>query len=205
MGIRAIIFDLGGVIVRTEDKGPRTRLAESLGMTYHQIEDLVFNSPHAEQAGLGAITAEQHWQWVCQQLGLPTGEADRLQAEFWGGDRLDQGLVDYIRSLRPRYRTALLSNAMSDTRPALRQKWQIEDAFGLIVISAEVKLGKPDPRVFQIVVDRLGIPPQEAVFVDDFPENIAAACQSGLQTVQFKTTEQAISELDKLLNKGEED
>ncbi len=201
MSIHAVIFDLGGVIVRTEDKGPRTRLAESLGLTYAQIDELVFNSPSGDQAALGAIPAEEHWQWVCQELKLPASEAPRLQAEFWGGDRLDLALVDYIRSLRPKYRTALLSNAMSDTRLALEQKWQITDAFDVIVVSSEEKLAKPDPRIFELVVERLGVQPGEAVFVDDFPENIQAAQNAGLQTIQFRSTEQTIKELEELLNR----
>jgi epoxide hydrolase-like predicted phosphatase len=201
MSIRAVIFDLGGVIVRTEDKGPRTRLAESLGLTYAQIDNLVFNSPSGIQAALGAIPAEDHWQWVCQELKLPASEAARLQAEFWGGDRLDQVLVDYIRSLRPKVHTALLSNAMSDTRLALEQKWQIADAFDVIILSSEEKLAKPAPRIFQLVVERLNVQPQEAVFVDDFPENIQAAQKAGLHAVQFRSTEQVVNELDDLLSR----
>lgn len=199
MTIRAVIFDLGGVLVRTEDPKPRGEYARRLGLTYRDLDRLVFNHPTAVQATIGAITAEAHWEGVRQALGLPAEELPTLQTAFWGGDRLDRELVDYLRSLRPRCKTALLSNAWSHLRAWLEQQWKIADAFDEIIISAEVGVSKPDPRIYQLTLERLVVEPQEAVFVDDFSENVYAARSLGMHGVQFLSAGQARAEVEKLL------
>ncbi len=200
MPIKAVIFDLGGVLVRTEDQAPRHALAEHLGIPRGQMYFLVFDSPSAQQASRGELTVSQHWEAVRQALGLPEAEIDRFSQEFWAGDRLDAELVAYIRSLRPRYRTALLSNAWDDLRGYLTGRWGIADAFNELVISAEVGVTKPDPRIYHLALERLGVQPGEAVFVDDFKENIEAARALGIHTVHFQSRPQALAELEGILN-----
>lgn len=200
MSIKAVIFDLGGVLVRTEDREPRAALGRRFGLTYEQMDELVFGSETAIQASVGAIPEEQHWDSVCRGLGLGDGEVAGFRTAFWGGDVLDTSLVDYIRSLRPRYRTALLSNAWSGLRKDLEQRWGILDAFDEIFISAECGMAKPDPRIYAWVTEKLGIRPEEAVFVDDFLRNVEAARAAGLHAIHFQESAQARSELEALLS-----
>jgi HAD superfamily hydrolase (TIGR01509 family) len=68
-----------------------------------------------------------------------------------------------------------------------------------VIISAEVGLAKPDPRIYQLALERLGVDPPEAVFVDDFLRNVEAARAAGLHAVHFKGPEQARAELEQLL------
>ncbi|MGW8249737.1 MAG: HAD family hydrolase [Anaerolineales bacterium] len=200
MPIKAVIFDLGGVLVRTEDQQPRRALAERLDISRQQMYYLIFDSPSAQQASQGTITVAEHWEAVRQAMGLSDEEFQRVPQEFWAGDRLDNELIAYIRSLHPRYRTALLSNAWDDLRSYLEERWQIADAFDEIIISAEVGITKPDPRIYRLALERLDIMPQEAVFVDDFEENIHAAQALGLHAIHFRDRQQALSELDGLLD-----
>jgi glucose-1-phosphatase len=199
MPIRAVIFDLGGVLVRTEDQAPRRELADRLGITRQEMYFLVFDSPSARQASLGEITAEEHMESVRLTLGVSLQDFSTVPGAFWSGDRLDTSLVDYIRSLRPRYKTALLSNAWNDLRGVLTERWKIADVFDELVISAEVGITKPDPRIYHLALQRLQVAPQEAVFVDDFPENIAGGKAVGLKTIHFRNPQQAIAELSELL------
>ena len=69
--IQTIIFDLGGVLVRTEDRLPRQRLAEKFSMTYEEIDQLVYGSETAKLAGRGTISAEEHKEAVLKSLNLP--------------------------------------------------------------------------------------------------------------------------------------
>ncbi len=200
MPIRAVIFDLGGVLVRTEDQTPRRELAERLGITRQEMYYLVFDSPSARQASLGTMTAEEHMERVRLTLGVAPEDFSTVPGAFWSGDRLDLGLVDYIRSLRPRYKTALLSNAWSDLRGVLTERWKITDVFDEMVISAEVGIVKPDARIYHLALERLQVAPQESVFVDDFIENIDGGKTVGLHTIYFRTPQQAIEDLSKLLN-----
>ena len=199
MSIRAVIFDLGGVLLRTEDPSPRRELAARLGLTREQIYYHVFDSPSARQATLGQITSDEHWESIRQGLGLTSQDFPSVRQAFWSGDRLDTELVETIRSLRPRYKTALLSNAWGDMRQVLTERWKIADAFDELVISAEVGIAKPDPRIYRLTLERLGVPAGEAVFVDDFIENIEAARVLGLHGVHFRSPEQARDELGILL------
>ena len=200
MPIRAVIFDLGGVLVRTEDPTPRARLAERLGKSPAELSRIIFDEESARQATLGAITTQEHWETVRWKLGLSPEEFPVVPVEFWGGDTLDKDLVGYIRALRPRYKTALLSNAWDDLRQVLEEYWKIADAFDGIFISAEVGLLKPDPRIYQLALERLGVAPEEAVFVDDFTENVAGARAVGMQAIHFRDSQQARADLEAALD-----
>lgn len=200
MVIKAVIFDLGGVLVRTEDRGPRMQLAEQLGKTYDELSALIFDSPSAQQAQLGEITTPQHWIAVRKTLELSPTEFLDVPEDFWGGDTLDRTLVDYLRGLRPGYKTALLSNAWDDLRLIIEDYWHIDDAFDEMIISAEVGLVKPDARIYQLAISRLGVDPSEAVFLDDFPENVIGARKVGLQAIDFKDRDQALADLNHLLD-----
>jgi len=202
MPIKAVIFDLGGVLVRTEDRTPRVQLAQRLGMTYAELSDLIFNGDSARQAAVGAITTDTHWEHIRQRLQLSSQEFQRVPEEFWSGDQVDQSLVALLRSLRPQYKTALLSNAWDDLRDVLANSWRIIDAFDEAIISAEVGVVKPEARIYQIALDRLAVNANEAVFVDDFVENVTGARQVGMHAIHFQHPTQAKDELLKLLEKN---
>jgi glucose-1-phosphatase len=199
MAIRAVIFDMGGVLLRTEDKGPRERLAARLGLTYEALYRQIFDNETALLATVGKVTSQAHWESVRDALGLQDHELIQLKDEFWEGDRLDEELLAFIRSLRPRYKTGLLSNAWDELRQLLNTRYKILDAFDDVVISAEVAIAKPDPRIYELAVQRLEVSPAEAVFVDDFLENIHSAQKVGLKTVYFRTPQQARADLEVLL------
>ncbi len=200
MNIRAVLWDFGGVLVRTEDASGRERLALKLGTTRHELENLVFSSDSSRQTQLGELSDWQHWQNVAAMLNLDPAELKPFQRDFWSGDRLDGQLIDLIRSLRPKYKTGLLSNNFPSLRKLLREHWKIEDAFDGIVISAEVGLLKPDPRIYHLALEQLGISPGEAVFVDDFRYNLAGAQAVGIHTIHFMNSQQAQMDLNLLLD-----
>ncbi len=199
MSIRAVIFDLGGVLVRTEDRTPRTQLADRLGLTYDELSALIFDSQSAHLAMKGEITAVEHWESVQEALGVPQDEFTNIPRDYWGGDSLDEDLINYLRGLQPQYKTALLSNAWDDLRQMLEEEWKIDDAFDEMIISAEVGLVKPDARIYQKMISNLGVEPAEAVFVDDFPENVAGARSQGLYAIHFNDPGQALRDLGHLL------
>jgi len=201
MGIKAVIFDLGGVIVRTEDPEPRRKLAAELGMTNEALSQLVFSSETAVLATLGKLTTQAHWETVRGALNLDEDQHRRVPIQFWGGDTVDENLVNYLRSLRPRYKTGLLSNAWDDLRQVIIQEWKIADAFDELIISAEVGLAKPDPRIYLLAAEKLGVLPGEAVFLDDFNENIHGALRVGMQAIHFRYPLQALDELAQVLDK----
>lgn len=200
MTFKAIFFDLGGVIVRTEYQAPRQHLAERLGLEYDDLIKVVFDSETAQQASRGEISEDEHWKAVARRLRCEPAEIDRLRDEFFGGDIIDYELIEFIRSLRPRYRTGLISNAWSGLRQYLI-KSKFEDAFDSLTISAEVGAMKPQARIYQLALEAAGVAPQAAVFVDDFEENIEGARAIGMAGVFFRDPAKAVAELEALLNR----
>lgn len=198
--IQAVVFDLGGVIVRTEDFGPRTRLAARWGMTAPELEQVVYLGDTGLRCQRGEIPLEEHWQSVMAELGLEKQELRDFKREFWGGDRIDWELVDFIRSLRPRYRTALLSNYFPDLRSQLTERWKFADAFDVLIISSEVGCVKPEPRIYHLLLENLGLQPPQVVFIDDSRQNVAAAHQVGMSAIHFQTPDQMRFELSQLLD-----
>jgi len=202
MTIRAVIWDIGGVLVRTEDQEPRRRLAESLGLTRDDLEYLVFGSEMGQKAQRGAIRTQELLEFVCREVHYPVEETGRFEEAFFAGDRLDEGLVSYIRSLKERYCTGIISNAWDDVRAMIEQRWNMADAFDQIMISAEEKLVKPAPRIFHLALEKLEAAPEEAVFIDDFTKNIAGAQAVGMHAIQFYSSEQIRADLDHFLKQG---
>ena len=199
MTIRAVYIDFGGVLMRTEDRGPRTRLAERMGMTYREIEGLIFGSESSRRASLGEITEADHWQACAQVLGVGRDQMDEISREFFAGDVADKTLLDTLRSLRPRYWVGLISNAWSGLRPWIASQG-FADAFDAMVISAEVGLMKPDEAIYRHALEQFGVAPEEAVFVDDFPENVEGARAVGMQVIHFTDSRQAIRQLQSMLD-----
>lgn len=199
MTVRTIFIDFGGVIARTEDKGPRTRAAERLGMTYRDLEKIIFEDETSRRASTGEIPEEAHWQAVAETLRLSRSEADKVTTEFFAGDRFDQTLLDYLRSLRPERKVCLISNAWSGLRAFITRN-KINDIFDFMVISAEVGMMKPDPRIYQLALEEMGTQPGESVFIDDVLANVDAARSVGMAGIHFTQPQQALEDLKLLLS-----
>jgi len=198
MSVRAVLFDLGGVLLRTEYQAPRQKLAERFGMDYEDIDRLVFGSPTAARATVGEITEEAHWNQVMKLLKQPAEEYKNIEHEFFGGDVLDRNLIQFLRSLRPQYKTGLISNAWSGLRGYIMRE-KFDDAFDALIISAEVKVAKPSAKIYHLALDQLQVQAGEAVFVDDVWENIQACEKVGMQGILFKSPESTIKQIRALL------
>ena len=196
--IKAVFFDLGGVIVRTEFQAPREHLAERLGMEYEDLVKLVFDSPSSIRASHGEISDKEHWAEVTKRLRRPASETETIREDFFAGDIADREILDFLQTLRPHYFVGLISNAWPDLRDYIaRQKF--DDAFDHMVISGEVGVLKPEPRIYQIALEQAGVSPDEAVFVDDFYENIEGCEKVGMKGIHFKDPESALKQLKSLL------
>jgi len=199
--IEAVIWDLGGVILRTEDRRLRAAWESRLNLPEGELDKLVFAGEMGRKAALGQAQAEDVWRWVGSRLELRPEELERLQHEFWQGDQLDRALVQFIRELRQDCRTALLSNAWPGMRQMIENEWGIADCFDDLFISAEIGLAKPDPKIYRLALDRLDLPPARAVFIDDFNENVRAAAALGLRAIQFLSSKQAMQAVNQQLGR----
>jgi len=182
---RAIIFDLGGVLLRTEDYGPRHRWDRRLGLSEGSVEAVVHGSEVWRQAQLGEISVEDYWKAVGEQLQLHPWEIGDLQQDFYAGDRFDMSLIRLIRKLRKEsIQIGLLSNNSMDVLDQLTVL-KIRPIFDICVISAEIGVMKPNAKAYRAILDRFGLAPEMTFFVDDVLANVEGARACGMVSIQF--------------------
>ena len=184
--IKAVIFDMGGVLVRTVDPSKRAAWETKLGLAPGEAERIVLNSPKGQQAQLGGLTTQELWQWVQGEFGFDDATLAAFRRDFWAGDVLDEDLVDLIRYLRLNYQTALLSNFMDELHQVVTVYHPMADAFDLVVGSAYEKVMKPDARIYELTLARLGRQPAEAVFIDDAFHNVEGARRVGMAAIHYQ-------------------
>ena len=200
MPIRAVVFDIGGVLEVT----PRTRWREGwaarCGLTPAAFEELT--GAIFEPGATGAASLEEIERRTAEEFGLSEADLASLMDDAWAEylGTLNHELATYFAGLRPRYRTAILSNSFVGAREREQALYGFEDMCDTIVYSHEVVWRKPDPRIYHAVCDGLGCAPDDAVLLDDVQENIDGARAVGMGAVRFIHTSQAIADLDELMH-----
>ena len=184
--IQAIVFDFGGVLMRTEDPAGRRQWEARLGLAEYELDRAVFHSEAADRATVGEAPESAIWENVASVYKLSPEQLAALQNDFWSGDMLDRDLLALLASLRPQYKTAILSNYWLNGRDLIGRVSGLEQIVDVIFISSEERLAKPDPRLYQRVTERLGVPPTDIVLVDDFVANIDGARAAGWQTIHYR-------------------
>jgi HAD superfamily hydrolase (TIGR01509 family) len=181
----AIIFDLGGVLLRTEDYQPRHKWDRRLGLSPGSVEAVVHGSHFWREAQTGIISIEAYWNGVGKELRLNPWEISDFQQDFYAGDRFDMSLIRLIKSLRrKKIGIGLLSNNTLDVLDHLTLV-KIRSLFDICVISAEIGVMKPDPAAYQAILDRFQIPAATTLFIDDSLENVTGARRCGMGSIQF--------------------
>lgn len=183
--IEGVIFDVGGVLVRTHDRSGRRKWEARLELEPGGIDQLVFDSQLGRKAQLGQASLQDVWTWLGSRFGLNAKELTDLESDFWAGDRVDRNLCNYIRGLRARCRTGLLSNTWARDGRVMAEGFGFAGCFEAFVTSAEIGVMKPDPRIYHVILERLGLMPHAAIFVDDFIQNVEAARELGMQAIHF--------------------
>jgi glucose-1-phosphatase len=200
--IKAVIFDMGGVLLRTVDPGPRDAMARRFGTTRKELEMLVFRGPTSVQSEVGEISDIAHWETVLKQFGREEEKPLDVYAEYFSGDAIDQGMLDFAKSLKPEYKIGLLSNAWVDSRNKLGSMFCFIETFDTALFSAEVKVRKPGKEIFLLMMDKMKVKPEECIFIDDFIENIEGAKKIGMRAILFKNAQETIQEVNAMLERG---
>jgi len=199
MSIGAVVFDIGGVLEVTPPLGVAEAWEDRLGLGRgeipHRLADVF-------QAGaIGAVNEAEVHQFAGQRLGLGPAEVNAFMSDLWVEylGTLNTELAGYAASLRPTYRTGIISNSFVGAREREQERYHFDEYMDAIIYSHEVGISKPDHRIYQLACDRLAVPPAEMIFVDDLPENTEAAAELGIHPVLFSSTAQAISDIEACL------
>lgn len=201
--IKAVVFDIGGVLERVDTPDALvSRWKARLGMTDEEFEAAADQVDRKASAALSLPVPERAYRqyWV-DALGLSERQADEFMRDLWDWycGELDQELMSFAVSLRPRYATAILSNSGPGAREQEETRYGFSALFDPIVYSHEVGLEKPDPRVYRLTCDLLGVEPHEVVFLDDTPISVEGANEVGMIGVLHTSTSESIRAITALL------
>ena len=193
--IKAIIFDCFGVLLGNAYK---THLGEIEQEDPERAKE-VRAINHASDMGI--LTREETADAISSLFGM---DAEEFLEEQNNVEVPNRGLLDYIATLKPQFKTAMLSNINSRERLSIRfADGELDAAFDTIVASGDVGFVKPQPEIYRIAATRLGVDPSECVFLDDIEDFCQGAREVGMQAVQFLNNAQAIADLNALIDRGE--
>jgi FMN phosphatase YigB (HAD superfamily) len=147
---------------------------------------------------IGQVTLHDVWQDIARRYGLSVQEREQLEDDFFADSVWDEALLEYARSLRPRFKTGIISDAWLESREAIRDHVN-EGVFDVIVYSAEEGICKPNAEIYCRALGRLGVAPHEATFVDDRIKNVEGARRLGIHAFQFTDSVAARREIERLI------
>ncbi len=198
MAVRAVVFDIGGVLEVPTDTGLDGRWEQRLGLRPGEFFKRLRQSGLGRDANLGRVSEAEFAQALGRLYGLDQPTTEELLVDLWDWyvGELNSELADYFQRLRPRYRTAILSNAAAGGRREEDRRYGFAAMADVLVYSYEVGIEKPDRRIYETTCQRLGVPPGEVVFLDDLEANVAAAREAGMRAVRFQSTAQAITDME---------
>lgn len=188
--IKCIIFDCFGVLV-----------GRGFEETYRiaggdPVKDRQFIDDILGQANLGLIDDEAFHDEMMNRLGISLAEWRHATIT---AEQPNEQLLEYIKGLHGKYKTAILSNANRGVvERRIGSRW-LEACFDELVVSAEINMVKPDPQIYHHTAEKLGVELAECVFIDDKTIFLNPAAELGMQTVLYQDFEQAKAELEKIL------
>jgi epoxide hydrolase-like predicted phosphatase len=202
MAVRAVVFDIGGVLEQiapiVQWLGP---WRERLGMGEAAFESALGRVDPDAVISTGGLTEAEYSRRYAEALGLSGAQQAEFMAGLWHWycGELDQELIAYVAGLRPAYLTGILSNSADGARREEQARYSFAELFDVIIYSDEVGVAKPDPRAYALLCAELQVAPDELVFLDDVPGNVAAARRFGIRGVLHQSTPESIGAISSLL------
>ena len=182
--LSALILDFGGVLSHSQPEGWYEAMAGRIGVDADAFRAAYWQHRAAYDSGLPVL---EYWRRVHATLGQPCGPVDALiRSDVASWTEFREEVWTLARDFRRRGgRTGFLSNGAPEAMTHIRAKRPLEPWFDAVVVSYEVGVCKPDPRIYEICLSRLGVSPERALFVDDREDNVEAAARLGMKTLHF--------------------
>ncbi|MFN8673719.1 MAG: HAD family phosphatase [Candidatus Sericytochromatia bacterium] len=199
MSIKAIVFDIGGILEITEktdwDKKWEKILDLEEGFIHRKMNDTW------AKGSIGTITLEEVHKNLSLLLNIKIEQANQIMNDIWKEylGSLNKELYDYFKSFKGKYKTAILSNSFVGAREKEQEKYGFESSCDFIIYSHEVGLYKPDLAIYNLLISKLDVLPSEIIFLDDIKENIDAANKLGINGILFEDNKNAIEKINFLL------
>ncbi len=183
--IRAIIFDMGGVTIRPNERHIISHVAKILCVDKNRLEKTVLNSRFEDSIVTGKVNVDGFWKNICENLGVAY---DKKTAAVWINEYrapVNAAVINLIMKLRKKYAVASITD-VSKTRVAYHRKRSLYKPFRFVVFSCYAHVRKPHKKIYKIALKRLRLKPQECLFIDDKERNVKGARKVGMAAIQFR-------------------
>jgi putative hydrolase of the HAD superfamily len=206
--VQAVISDFGGVLT-SPLRGAFEAFQESSGVSLQALGEAMaalaaehgvnplfeLETGRLSEAAFLASLGEQLSRQLERTIAM-----DGFGERYFAHLEPNAAMIDYMRELRGRgYRMAICTNNVREWESRWRAMLPVEEIFDLVVDSAFVGARKPEPHIYEVTLERLGVAAGEALFIDDIEINCDAARALGMGAVWFRGTEQAIADTEAAL------
>jgi len=192
--IDAVIFDLGNVLLPFDWEIPANRFCVRTGRSRRELDDYIVTTPFVYQLGLGQIEPRKFFAIIARDFEFD-GTYEEF-AELWSDMFTpNEPLLAMAANLKGHLPRFILSNTNAIHIEFVFRRYAFIRDFEGHILSHEVGLQKPDPRIYQLTVEKFGLTPGRAVFIDDLLVNVDAARAFGLRAIHHQTNEQTFAEL----------
>jgi len=200
--VRGLIVDFGGVLTTNVFQSFK-QFAEAEGLDRDAIKRAFREDREAlallRRLETGDLSAEEFEPLFAERIGVSGDRVDGLVERLFAGVGPEDRMLDAVRNARSNgVRTGLISNSWGGSGVHY-DDGVLEELFDAVVISGDVGLHKPQPEIFRLGAERIGVPPEECVFVDDLRENCAGAEEVGMTAILHRGPDSTLPELERLL------
>jgi putative hydrolase of the HAD superfamily len=206
--IEAIVSDFGGVLT-SPLLDSFASFQNSSGISLEQLGRAMAAVAARDGANplfeleTGRLSEARFLQTLGDELSAQQGRPVELHgfgARYFDNLHPNEPMIEFMRELRGRgYRMAICTNNVREWERLWRAKLPVDEIFGVVVDSGFVGYRKPEPQIYEITLERLGVAAPAALLVDDIEANCTAARELGMRAVWFQSTEQAIAEIEAVL------
>ena len=197
MALRAVIFDYGMVLTGPQDPGCHQALLRIIGLPPACFESLYWADRHAYDEG--KLTGITFWQKLVHEAGLNLApgtveQLSNLDARMWSTE--NPAMLAWQLQLKQRgLLTAILSNMGDNVLASVERTFNWLPRFDVLIWSYQWHMAKPDPAIYRLCLDKLGVRPDESLFLDDKLINVEAAHSLGIKAIHFTTIERLRQDL----------
>lgn len=185
---KAVLFDFGRVISAPKPASLFESYERDLKLPLGSLNRIMFDDPVWEDTLLGRRSLDEYWELMGTRLGLRDAAAvAAFRARYDADERPNTPVIAMIQNLHGRVALAVLSNAPRGLAAWL-ERWGVLSLFDAVVCSAEEGVRKPWNEAYRLALERLGVKPQEALFVDDTEENVKAAEALGMASHLYRNS-----------------
>lgn len=189
-----ILSDLGGVVVEFNADQVVHQMAQVLGRPFDEVQAAVYHKELLLPFELGKISPKLYYEGLKTSLKLPWSYEQFVRA--WNNIFIEnRDVTEIMERLRKRHRLFALSNTNALHIEHIKQTFPSLGFFEEWIASCDVGFRKPDPEIYALALDRAGVKPSQAVYIDDRPELVEAGRKAGLTAIRFESSEQLEQDL----------